>query len=113
MLLKAKICVSRWIALSNSGHLKNLKAIDFSNYDSDFFEYDVAKVIKAIDKGCPNLKTQTLWTFVRIEFDNGRIVCCNECEVYHLKKQNSFESKKCPHKHKERNVSKTACTCTF
>ena len=64
--------------------------------DENGFEDIIVEVIEAIDKGCPNLEVLWLCDFHTIEFDNGRIVFCNECNVYHLKKQRSLNPGKCP-----------------
>ena len=80
-------------ALFKRGHLKNLKELVFTLDDDFFEEYEDTEIIEAIDNGCPNLEKLILNNFVAMEFDNGRIVNCNVCNVYHLKNQiGPFES---------------------
>ena len=83
-------------ALFKRGHLKNLKELVFTLEDEFFDEYEDTEIIEAIDKGCPNLEVLWLCHFDKSEFDNGRIVYCKTCDVYHLKKQRSLKPGKCP-----------------
>lgn len=105
------------IPIFKSGHLENLKELvlysckffgidecglppewqEINGFRSGdkYFKFDVAEAIKAIDEGCPNLVKLDLSNFYEIlKFDNGRIVYCDHCEVYHLK------AEKCGRKHR-------------
>ena len=84
----------------SSGCLKNLKELEIIDEGLDEAEveemtkdelkayYDeVSEVIEAIDEGCPDLEKLILNNFISMQFDNGRILYCYDCEVYHLKTQ--------------------------
>ena len=77
------------VEIFNSGYLKNLKEFRFGCCDQtgESAKYGVIEIIKAINKGCPNLEVLNLLNFIPIEFDNGRVVYCSICRTYHLKDQ--------------------------